>query len=203
MIDRQTVLEQMPGRDPRDEYFEHMQAEIEGQSAEAFRIDTDGKAEWACEKITQARANINRRNALAQEKIEQVERWLEQANKADQGTIDNMTSMLHPYFISLRESGALGKKKSYPLPSGTLQMRAKPIQFSRNDDEIIPWAQPQGLVEVKESPDWAEMKKRIVPMEDGSVVDKDTGEVIPGVTVAEKAGERFSVKVDAGDGGEF
>jgi len=172
--------------------FEEEQLEVQN---EGFRIDNDDKADWAVRTIRQARENMERRKVFVQAQIERLEAWQKKLDERDQETIDRMTGLLAPYFESLRPQ--LGKRKSYILPSGTLQVRTAQVNYARNDDELLPYARQVGLVRVKETPDWAEMKKRLRPANDHAgapVVDIETGEIVPGVTVAEPEREIFSVK---------
>src|SRR5690606_38913034 len=164
---------------------------------EGFRIDNDERAEWAVRKIKQAKENIERRKAFVQAEIERLQAWQKLQDERDQATIDRMTSLLHPYFESLRPS--LGKRKSYSLPSGTLQVRTAQVSYARDEEQLLAYARQIGLVKIRESVDWAEIKKRLQPAghhPGAPVVDAETGEIVPGVTVAEPEREVFSVKVD-------
>jgi len=177
-----------------EDYLRYVEEQIEAHD-DGFKIDNDDKAEWAVRKIKQARQNIERRKAFVQAEIERLQAWQWMLDERDQTTIDWMIGMLAPYFESLRPR--LGKRKSYPLPSGILQVRSTPIQYTRNDDELLSYARQIGLVRVKETPDWAEIKRRLRPAGDrpgDPVVDVETGEIVPGVTVQEPEREVFSVK---------
>src|SRR5690606_7172815 len=145
----------------------------------------------------QARENIERRKAFVQAEIERLQAWQQMMDERDQATIDWMTSLLRPYFESLRPQ--LGKRKSYSLPSGVLQVRTAQVSYARDEEQLLPYARQIGLVKVKETPDWAEIKKRLRPAGDrpgDPVVDGETGEIVPGVTVQEPEREVFSVKVE-------
>src|SRR5690606_15525833 len=91
-----------------EDYLRYVEEQIEAQE-EGFRIDNDERAEWAVRKIKQAKENIERRKAFVQAEIERLQAWQKLQDERDQATIDRMTSLLHPYFESLRPS--LGKRK--------------------------------------------------------------------------------------------
>src|SRR5690606_27202177 len=147
--------------------------------------------------IRQAQQNIERRKAFVQAQIERLQAWQQMMDERDQATIDRMTGLLQPYFESLRPS--LGKRKSYSLPSGTLQVRTAQVSYARDEEQLLAYARQIGLVKIREAVDWAEIKKRLQPAghhPGAPVVDAETGEIVPGVTVAEPEREVFSVKVD-------
>lgn len=182
-----------------EDYLRYVEEQM-GTQDEGFRIDSDDKAEWAVRKIRQAQTDIEERRAFVQAQIESLQTWQRTMDERDQATIDRMKSLLHPYFEALRPQ--LGKRKSYSLPSGTLQVRTSQVQFARDDAKLIEAYRAAGLVKLKESPDWAAIKKRLKPVDNkpgAAVVDVETGEVVEGVTVAEPEKETFSVKVEVGE----
>lgn len=179
-----------------EDYLHYVEEQIEAHD-EIFRIDNDDKAEWAIRKIKQAQQNIERRKAFVQAQIERLQAWQQMMDERDQATIDRMTGLLQPYFEALRPT--LGRRKSYSLPSGVLQVRTAQVSYARDEEQLLPYARKIGLVKVKETPDWAEIKKRLQPAGEtpgAPVVDTETGEIVPGVTVAEPEREVFSVKVE-------
>lgn len=183
------------------DYQEFVAAEYGVDPArEDWAITDDAVADWAIRKIAQAERNIEKRREFVEAEIDRLRRWQEQANTEDQRSIEFFTSHLHAYFEQLRESGALGKRKSYRLPHGTLQVRAKPPTFTRDNDQLLEWAQGTGdesLVRVKIEPAWSDIRKRITIAPDGrTVIDTETGEIVPGVTVTELGSETFSVTTE-------
>jgi len=181
-----------------EDYLRYVEEQMEAHD-DGFKIDNDNKAEWAVRKIRQAQLAIEKRRQFVEAEIERLRRWQETMDERDQATIDRMTSLLRPYFESLRPS--LGKRKSYSLPSGTLQVRTAQVSYARDEEQLLPYARQIGLVRVKETPDWSEIKKRLQPAGNhpgAPVVDTETGEIVPGVTVQEPEREVFSVKVDVG-----
>lgn len=179
-----------------EDYLRYVEEQMEAHD-DGFKIDNDDKAEWAVRKIRQAQLAIEKRRQFVQAEIERLQAWQQMMDERDQATIDRMTSLLRPYFESLRPQ--LGKRKSYSLPSGVLQVRTAQVSYVRDEEKLLPYARQIGLVRVKETPDWAEIKKRFRPAGDrpgDPVVDVETGEIVPGVAVQEPEREVFSVKVE-------
>lgn len=74
--------------------------------------------------------------------------------------------------------------KSLNLAAGKLQLRES-TQYTHDETVLLPWARqadPDTLVKVEESLRWAEVKKRLTPLETGEAVDKVSGEIVPGVS---------------------
>lgn len=181
-----------------EDYLRYVEEQIEAHD-DGFKIDNDNTAEWAVRKIRQAKESIEKRRQFVEAEIERLRRWQETMDERDQATIDRMTSLLRPYFESLRPQ--LGKRKSYSLPSGVLQVRTAQVSYARDEEQLLTYARQIGMLKVRESVDWAELKKRLRPASDhvgAPVVDVETGEIVPGVTVQEPEREVFSVKVDVG-----
>src|SRR5690606_40453936 len=181
-----------------EDYLRYVEEQMEAHD-DGFKIDNDDKAEWAVRKIRQAQLAIEKRRQFVQSEIERLQAWQQMMDEREQATIDRMTSLLRPYFESLRPQ--LGKRKSYSLPSGVLQVRTAQVSYARDEEQLLPYARQVGMLKVRESVDWAELKKRLRPASDhvgAPVVDVETGEIVPGVTVAEPEREVFSVKVDIG-----
>jgi len=81
--------------------------------------------------------------------------------------------------MQLREDDP--KLKTMKLPHGTLKMRAQQPQYEYDESLMLPWAKknlPEAVV-VKESVSKTPVKKHI----------KETGEMVPGVTITERPRE--------------
>jgi phage host-nuclease inhibitor protein Gam len=120
----------------------------------------------------------------------------------DQRGIDFFTAHLHRYADQLVADGVLtAKRRSYKLPHGTLQLRAKPVTFARNAEALLPWAMDHGLIRTKAEVDWEALKARLVVVQAPgtiadvyTVLDGQTGEIVPGVRVESPAHDEFTVK---------
>ena len=79
------------------------------------------------------------------------------------------------------------KAKTIKLPSGKLEARKAQPEFIRNKEEMLPWVeknQPDYVI-VKKDVNWAGLKK-ILRYENGTGIDPDTGEIVPGLTVIDR-----------------
>jgi phage host-nuclease inhibitor protein Gam len=161
---------------------ELLKAETEG-----FVIDTDAKAEWALQKIREARTDRDRWVKWYKEKIDEI------TAQTDFDTM-NLERMLAEYFATVPHK-VTKTQESYKLPGGKLVMKTQNPEFKRDDKAIIDWVKANGMpqfVRVKEELAWQELKDATAVFE-GHIVTED-GEIIPGVEVVNRDA-KFIVEV--------
>ena len=153
---------------------------------ETFVIDTDAKANWALQKIAEARADRDTWVKWYEEKIEEIKA------QTDFNTM-NLERMLAEYFATVPHKKTK-TQESYPLKNGKLVLKKQNPEFKRDDKTVIEWLKQnnKGFVKVSESLDWAGLKAATAVF-NGSVVTED-GEIIPGIEVIERE-EKFTVEV--------
>ena len=162
--------------------------EEEEEIRDQFDIDTDQKAEWALNKIREAKADRDRWVEFYKGQIEKVK------DQCD-NRIANLEFMLRKYFMTgdlmLKETKT---QKSYQLPSGKLVLKKQGPEFDHDDAKLVPWLEENApsMVKVEKSSKWGDFKK-MVTIFNGNVIDMN-GEVVPGVTVTERD-EKFVVEV--------
>lgn len=179
-----------------ERYTEYAAADVGATDREAWSINDDNAANWALRRIKQIERSIAKRKEFVDREIASLKAWLEEENERDIRDIQFFTSHLEAYFRRLQNEGTLGKRKSYTLPNGTLQMRAAQPKFERDDSRLLEWAVATGddtLIKTKVEPAWGEIRKKLRVLDNGVVVHAETGEVVPGVTAVVE-GDVFSVK---------
>ena len=108
---------------------------------------------------------------------------------ASQRIIENNTARLEAYFDTLPHK-VTKTQESYPLPSGKLVRKHRDPEFVRNDDELLSWLHENNgekYIKIKESPDWAGLKKTLTVM--GETVVDENGEIIPCIKATERPDE--------------
>lgn len=180
---------------------EGSQGEPLAEGASHFRIESDDLAEWALRKIRRVQREISSRAEFIEKQKSLLTTWQESLDVQAQRTQMFFEGLLHGYLLRLQESGKLGRKKSWALPNGTLQLRISPPQYAVVDAAaFLAWCQDHQLTEVVITPKWGEAKKRFSETAHGvEAIDRETGEVIadqvPGIIVARPERETFSVKL--------
>ena len=154
---------------------------------EFFQIDNDSKADWAIEKIMAENAERDRLIKLADERIKELsDKKKELIDKAADKT-NYLTALLRMYFDTI-EPKATKTQSTYKLLSGKLVLKHQQPEYVLDDAQMVSWAKSAApaYVKVKESINWAELKKQTV-VNGETVVLADTGEVIPGAVAKERA----------------
>lgn len=158
--------------------------QLEGQ--EVPMLD-DMDAEYMLTLIRQADAEYQKMEAWyahmvekAKEKRDRKVAWAE--------------NNLRAYF-DIVPAKATKTQKTYDLPSGKLVLKHQEPKYDTNDEELVPWLKKNKmpeLVKVKESADWANLKKQLKVSPDGTAMVTEDGEVVPGVTVTQRE-DKFTV----------
>lgn len=159
-----------------------------GDEHDGFHVTDDKAAEWCMKKIKEAEADRAMWKAHYEAQMEKV-------NKAADESVAYFTAKLEEYFASVPHK-ATKAQESYTLPGGKLIRKKQQPKFDVDDDTLVPWLKSNfmaHLVKVKESADWATLKK--VVNVSGSGVTTDEGEVIPGVTVTQRP-DVFKVEME-------
>ena len=153
--------------------------EIIDDNTEAFFVDDDSKAEWCLRKIREAEEEKARWKLHYQLQYESIER-------ACDSTIETMQGLLREYFAQVPHKVAK-TQESYRLPSGKLVLKHQEPEFEKDDGKIIAWLKQNGgsqFVKVKESLDWAELKKTLNVV--GETVADENGQVMDGIRAVER-----------------
>lgn len=173
--------------------FEDLEAEED--TPPAWRITNDGCADWACRKIAEERAEFARIKELAEAQIARIPEKVAAAERRCENSTRFLTSKLAEYFETVPHK-TTKTKASYRLLSGTLTRKFGSRQIKQDDDKLLEFLKASGNLEyikTEEKPRWGDYKKRLEIM-DGSVVDKETGEIVEGVQIIEKP-DTFTVDV--------
>ena len=171
------------------------QDEAEDAPRPAWRITDDGCADWACRKIAEEKAELDRIRELADAQIQKIEEKVAAAERRFQNGTRFLTGKLAEYFETVPHK-TTKTKASYRLLSGTLTRKFGSTTMKQDDEKLVQFFKDSGQLEfikTEEKPRWGDFKKRLEIM-GGSVVDKETGEIVEGVTVETKP-DTFTVDV--------
>ena len=172
-----------------------VQEETEDTPRPAWRITDDGCADWACRKIAEEKAELDRIRELADAQIQKIEEKVAAAERRFQNGTRFLTGKLAEYFETVPHK-TTKTKASYRLLSGTLTRKFGGTTMKQDDEKLVQFFKDSGQLEfikTEEKPRWGDFKKRLEII-GGSVVDKETGEIVEGVTVETKP-DTFTVDV--------
>lgn len=148
---------------------------------ERWSIKDDKSAEWALKKIREAQEDTARWNTYYAAQMEAIER-----QNAD--TVAYFTALLEAWFKTVPHK-ATKTQESYQLPGGKLVRKAQQPTYERDADALLTWAKSSfpEAVKVKEEASWEAIKKRITAVNGaGQAIDRETGELIPGVKIIQR-----------------
>jgi hypothetical protein len=184
-----------------DESYEDFAApEVGPQGEGPWEITMDDQALWAGRKIAAAEAILQRRLGVMAREIARLERWVEDAKRHAQHTRAFFEGKLQGYYERLDEAGKLAGKKTYRLPNLTLKKRPVPTKWAIDQERLLAWARPKGLVRVKEEADWATIKAVLDLSAERAgerAIVRLTGEVLDFICVEVPPHQVFSVDVQA------
>jgi phage host-nuclease inhibitor protein Gam len=146
---------------------------------EGFVIDTDAKAQWALDKIHEARKDRDMWVKWYTDKIAEIKA------QTDFDTM-NLERMLAEYFATVPHKKSK-TQETYPLKGGKLILKTQNPEYKRDDKTVIDWLKKNNMTEfvkVKEELDWAGLKDKTAAL-DGNIVTED-GEIVPGIEVVER-----------------
>ena len=161
------------------------------EDQEQWKITNDSEAEWLIDKVNEDLIEIKRFELSLTNKIELLKERLEKVKKEKENKIVRRDSYLLMYFEEIPEEL---KKKSktmdkYRLPSGEIIKKYPAPEFKRDNDTLVNWLKENKMndyIEVKESAKWSDLKK-VTKTIGSSVVLEETGEIIDGIEVIERA----------------
>lgn len=162
--------------------------EFEQPGCEPFRIDNDQKAEWALAKIREEQAEAQRIMNVCKSMILHYEEQMKKAEEGLEKKTSYLRSQLEQYFDSV-EKRRTKTQEVYKLPSGTLRRKYPKPEFKRDDEALLKWIKANKInahlyIRVKETPDWANLKKAIQVV--GNKAVDENGEVVEGITVVDR-----------------
>ena len=143
---------------------------------------------------------LMRRRREAIEQYDRMAAWYELNLKKAAEIRDNTIAWAERGLRSFLDVAPVKKTKtqiSYELPSGKLVLKVQEPEYIRDDSALVPWMKQNGMdgmVKVKESANWAELKKQLKEGPDGTMVTED-GEIVPGVK-AEHREPKFTVTMN-------
>lgn len=156
-----------------------------------------------CEQeVKAAEAECDEFKALYEHKIARAEHIRDMRTAEARNRIAELSEQLRRYAAV----HVTDKKRSVPLPTGTLSFRKQPPKFffddltecKGNDERLVKFVKHNAhsflKVKVEESVDWVGFKGKLIISDDGEVFYSDTGELIDGLH-AQFQPDKFTYKL--------
>ncbi|KEI04702.1 host-nuclease inhibitor Gam family protein [Clostridium botulinum] len=163
--------------------------EVIEEQVTTFKVDSLESANWCFRKIRALKEQIENNKALANAEKFRIDSWEKKENESALNSIDYFESLVTEYF---KEEKIKDKKFKLSTPYGKVSSRKSKTWKYENEELTLEYLKKNDyfdLIKVKEDLNKTELKK---VFKDG--VNKETGEILPGVSVEEK--ESISIKVE-------
>jgi hypothetical protein len=162
--------------------------DLQTEVRESFKIDNLESATWAFRKLRAIAKKKAEIEIVALEEIARIEAWKESETKKYESNTEYFESLVSSYFI---EERAKDNKFKLSTPYGKVSTR-KASKWVYEDEEVLKQyvkANNIDVIRTKEELDKTNLKKIC---KDG--VNKETGELLPGVRIEES--ENITVKAE-------
>ena len=184
------------------ELFVFQLNEQEEQTFQVFEVSNLESAAEAQRRISYFHEQMAEIDAIVQKqiepfqaKIDRIKEWGEQAKQEYLEKVDHYAVLLEMFIrqeVTKQEEAGKKAKKTIKLPYGSIALKKQQPEYQKDENALLEYAREIGFVKVKESTDWAELKKKCQVVE-GKLIDEN-GQIVPGVTVIER-GDKFELKL--------
>ena len=159
--------------------------ETEDEKEEKFKIETASRADWAIRKVKEMRKRRDIYNEAAQEEIEILKEKIKSNNEKCEKETGYYLRALDGYMEHLPTVKAK-TQESFSFPNGRLVRKYAKSVLQPNKEKILKYLEKEkDYIRVKKELDWDKFKK-LLEVQNGKVVRKDTGEILDCVTAEEK-----------------
>lgn len=165
----------------------------EAEVKQRFRITDLDSLNWTLRKLAALEAKRKEHEALAKKEYERIRAWEEKVSKDIDDHKQFLTMLIEDFARSQR---AADPKWKVSTPYGKVTFRKQQPKWTYDEQKALESVETAGLykyIRVKKELDKTALKASVNVLEDGRVVDAETGSFIEGVAVTEQA---ESVKVE-------
>lgn len=166
----------------------------EAEVKQRFRITDLDSLNWTLRKLAALEAKRKEHEALAKKEYERIQAWEAKVSKDIEDHKQFLTMLIEDFARSQR---AVDPKWKASTPYGKVGFRKQQPKWSYDEQKALESIEAAGLdkyVRVKKELDKVSLKASVQILEDGRVIDVDTGSFIEGVTVLEQP-EALKVEV--------
>lgn len=163
------------------------------ENKETFKIEDLKGASWALRKIKDCKESILEKEELARVEKERIDNWLIEETKSDLVSLEYFSGLLLQYYKELKQKDP---KAKITTPYGKVTARKNKKWNYGNEETLLKYLNSNGyknLIRTKQEINKTGLKESFL-IKDGIVLDKNTGEVIPEISIVEE--ENISVKVE-------
>jgi hypothetical protein len=164
------------------------------ETKQRFTVTDIDSLNWCLRKLAALEAQQNQTDELAAAEILRINTWKESEQKRIENSEQFFGELIRSYMEQQRAANPKFKKQATPY--GTVSFKKQQPKWNYDDKLLVESLKEIGrsdLVRVKEEPDKTALKK-VMKVDDGRVVDEETGAILTGVVVVEQP-DKLDIKV--------
>ena len=169
--------------------------ETEEQRKERFKITDLSSLNWALRKLSVLEKNHTEEFELSVIEIARIRAWFEKQDKAYQGSKQFFEGLIEQYANT--QIAEDPKWKGNKTPYGKVNFHKQKDQWEYDEDPLVAYLKQEkktALLKVKLEP-IKELIKDYYTLNNGRLINENTGEVVPGVVVYEREA-KLSIKLE-------
>lgn len=154
-----------------------LEQEIQETQYDGFRVKDLNSCIWCFRKLRALEAKKKEIEEAAKAEILLIEEWMKKQTESINMDMEYFNGLVTEYYLQNKQ---LDPKFKLSTPYGTVSQRTAPGKITYSDD-FITWCEENNLslLRVKAEIDKEVCKEYFKVLEDGSVVDPSTGEIVP------------------------
>ncbi|MGK5511745.1 host-nuclease inhibitor Gam family protein [Brevibacillus formosus] len=156
----------------------------EVEMKERFKIDGLDSLNWALRKLAALDTQHLDLRELANKEKARIQEWLDKETRAIEESREFFSMLIEEY---AREQRARDPKWKASTPYGKVSFRKQQPKWEYDEKKALEVVESAGLnhfIRVKKELDKVALKAKVTVLEDGRVVEPDSGAIIEGVVVA-------------------
>ena len=162
---------------------------------ERFKITDLASMNWALRKLSALESNHDEEANLANAELNRINTWYSKQEATYQGSKQFLEGLVKAF---AKEQHVIDPKARFKTPYGAVSFRKQQPKFDYgNEENLVNYLiqnEFTGLYKTVSTPIKAELKI-MFPIVEGKMVNADTGEIIPEITVTERE-ELVTIKLE-------
>ncbi|NGQ95042.1 hypothetical protein G3578_07565 [Brevibacillus sp. SYP-B805] len=158
----------------------------EAEVKQRFKIDGLDSLNWALRKLAALDAKLLDARELAAKEKARIQEWLDKEKRSIEDSRQFFMMLIEEY---AREQRAKDPKWKASTPYGKVTFRKQQPKWNYDEQKALESVKTAGLekyIRVKHELDKVTLKENVQVLDDGRVVDPETGTIIDGIQVTEQ-----------------
>jgi len=165
------------------------------RAKDQFKITDFATLNWAMRKLSVLDKKRAEEVAVVNTEIERIQQWFAKQDKQYQYSKEYLERLIEDYAKTQRDEDP--KWKGSKTPYGKINFHKQKDQWEYDEEALVAYLEKErktSLLKVKKEP-IKELIKDFFALSNGHLINENTGEIIPGVTITEREA-KLSIKLE-------